>query len=94
MFKKIIIFSTLIMTMSLPMAANSIDQTQPVTISVAESSVNVQNAAGEMLEIYNLTGVRIAQIRIDSPEKTINLNIPKGYYIFKIGKHVRKIAIK
>ena len=83
------------MTLSIPAAAQSIENSQQqVAINVMESSVNVQNAAGAILEIYDLTGVKIMAVRIDSPDKTVNINIPKGCYIFKIGKFVRKISIK
>ena len=68
---------------------------QAVTLSVNGSKVHVSGADGEVLEVYNLTGVKIATYRIDSNDKQVNLsNLTKGYYILKVGKVVRKISIR
>lgn len=65
-----------------------------ITISVnSESVLRVTGAAGEILQIYNVAGVRVLSIRIDSEDKSYNLNLPKGCYIVKVGKVVRKISI-
>lgn len=67
---------------------------QNITISVnSESVLRVTGAAGEILQIYNVAGVRVLSIRIDSADKSYNLNLPKGCYIVKVGKVVRKISI-
>ena len=67
---------------------------QNVVISVTESTMHVAGAAGQMLAIYDLVGVRIAYYKIDSAEKHFDLGLPKGCYIVKVGKVVRKIAIR
>lgn len=65
-----------------------------VRVSVVNGkSVRVQNAMGETMEIYNITGVRIATHKIDALDKTINPGLSRGCYIVKIGKTVRKISI-
>lgn len=64
-----------------------------VTLTVRDSKVHVANAEGKNLEIYNITGVRVSLIRIDSNDKQINLNLSRGCYILKVGKVVRKITI-
>ena len=65
-----------------------------VTLSVNGSKVHVTGAEGETLEVYNLTGVKVATIRIDSNDKTLSLNLQRGCYILKVGKVVRKISIR
>ncbi len=65
-----------------------------ITLSVNGSKVHVSGADGETLEVYNLTGVKVATIRIDSNDKTLNLNLQRGCYILKVGKVVRKISIR
>lgn len=68
---------------------------QTITISVSSESVlHVTGAAGQMLSIYNVTGVRVMSIKVDSSDKSYNLNLPKGCYIVKVGKMVRKISIR
>ncbi|MBQ8050880.1 MAG: T9SS type A sorting domain-containing protein [Bacteroidaceae bacterium] len=65
-----------------------------VTLSVNGAKVHVTGAEGETLEVYNLTGVKVATIRIDSNDKTMALNLQRGCYILKVGKVVRKISIR
>ena len=54
----------------------------------------MSGADGEVLHIYNVTGVRVMSIKVDGYEKSYTLNLPKGCYIVKIGKTVRKITIR
>lgn len=68
---------------------------QTISISVTdESTLRVTGAAGQMLYIYNITGVRVMSARIDGSDKSFNLNFSKGCYIVKVGKVVRKISIR
>lgn len=67
---------------------------QNVTISVNQSVVRVSGANGQVMHVYNVAGVRLMTIRIDGSDKSFELNLPKGCYIVKIGKTVRKISIK
>ncbi len=70
------------------------EEINPITISVSGTQVHVTNAAGQVLEIYNLAGVRVATFKIDSDDKTVNINLNKGCYILKVDKVVRKVSIK
>ena len=67
--------------------------TSGITISVSGNVVHVSGASGEVMKVFNLTGVEVAT-RIDGADKTITLNIPKGCYLLKVGKLVRKIYIR
>lgn len=53
----------------------------------------MQNPASQM-EVYNIVGVKLTTIRIDSTDVTVQVNLPKGYYIFKIGNVVRKVVMQ
>ena len=46
------------------------------------------------MEVFNLTGAKVATVRIDSADKTFALNLPKGCYLVKVGKIVRKISVQ
>ena len=65
-----------------------------VSIAISGTQIHISGAAGQTLEIFNVAGVRVATIKIDSDEKTLNLNLGKGCYILKVGKVVRKISIR
>lgn len=65
-----------------------------ITISVNGQWVTVTGAQGLTLEVVSLTGRQIKTIKIESPAQRIELNIPKGCYILKIGKVVRKVAVR
>ena len=66
----------------------------PITINISGTQVHVANAVGKSLEIYNLAGVRVASFKIDSDDKTVSINLPKGCYILKVDKVVRKVSLK
>lgn len=65
-----------------------------ITISVNGQWVTVNGAQGLTLEVVSLTGRQIKTVKIESPAQRIELNIPKGCYILKIGKVVRKVAVR
>ncbi len=70
------------------------DEKNEVQISVSKSSVHIVNAEGQVMEVISLTGRHVMAVRIESPAQRIELtNIPKGCYIIKVGKVVRKIVI-
>lgn len=56
--------------------------------------LHVTGAAGLDLKVYNVTGVLVKSLRVDSDDKRYDLNLPKGCYIVKVGKTVRKISIR
>ena len=67
---------------------------QNIKIEVEGTQVHISNAEGLTLEVYNLTGVRVGNYKIDSDDKVVNLNLKPGCYILKVGKVVRKISIR
>jgi hypothetical protein len=66
----------------------------PVSITVSEQVVSVTGAQGETLEVVSLTGRKVMSVKIDNAVQRIELNIPKGCYILKVGKVVRKIQVR
>ena len=76
-------------------AIEIIDQDfQQAAISVQENTLHITNASGQTLFIYNVAGVRVMSVKIEGPDKRLELNLPKGCYIVKVGKTVRKISVK
>jgi len=67
---------------------------QNISISVSASTIHVTGASGQTLYIYNVAGVRVMSIKIEGADRYYELNIPKGCYIAKVGKVVKKISIK
>ena len=74
-----------------PAAAEQIDS--QVSISVSGQTASITGAQGETLEVVSLTGRLVMSAKIDSPNQRVELNIPKGCYILKVGKVVRKIQV-
>ena len=64
-----------------------------VGISVSGQTAYVTGAQGETLEVVSLTGRLVMSAKIESPNQRVELNIPKGCYILKVGKVVRKIQV-
>lgn len=82
-----------------PMSAEAVAavldiEAEGISIFVNGRQVRVVNAEGEDLEVYNLTGQRVATIHIDSNDQTMSVNLPKGCYILKVGKIARKVSIR
>ena len=105
MAKRLLILTLLAACMfMLPMATQAtpsegyeveqIDEKNDVQISVSKSTVHIMNAEGQVMEVISLTGRHVMSVRIESPAQRIELtNIPKGCYIIKVGKVVRKIVV-
>ncbi len=66
---------------------------EEISISISGQSVTVSGAQGETLEVISLTGKRVMAVKIESPVQRIEINVPKGCYILKIGKVVRKVSL-
>ncbi len=66
-----------------------------IELIVNGNQVFVRNAeSGQLLEIYSVVGLKVDEIVMKSSPSEYVLNVPKGYYILKIGDVVRKVAIK
>ena len=72
--------------------AEQIDDAAP-TITVQGNVVCVTGGNGQYLEIVSLTGKAIASYKIEYQSQRFELNLPKGCYILKVGKTVRKVTI-
>ena len=71
------------------------DVQSKVVVTVLDNAVRIQNATpNSTAEIYNILGVKVFSVTIDSLDETITLNLPKGYYILKTEQIVRKLVIK
>ncbi|MDY6205845.1 MAG: T9SS type A sorting domain-containing protein [Prevotella sp.] len=70
------------------------DLQQNVSVSINESTLHVSGASGQTLYIYNVAGVCVMSAKVDGSDKRFDLNLPKGCYIVKVGKVVRKIYIR
>lgn len=64
-----------------------------VTISYTQGVLYINGGEGKVLEVVSLTGRRILEQQLDSPAQKVELNVPKGCYIVKVGSVVRKIAV-
>ena len=102
MKKHLLIYSlTLILLMAFPFVMNAVPvapgieqvMDDDVNMTVNGQIVTVTGAQGETLEVVSLTGRRVMTVKIESPAQKVELNIPKGCYILKIGKVVRKVSI-
>ncbi len=73
----------------------AIEQTieEDIHIAINGQTVTISGAQGQTLEVISLTGRKLMTVRIDSPAQRIELNVPKGCYILKIGKFVRKVSL-
>ena len=64
------------------------------SITMVENTLHVSGANGQTLQVYNVAGICILNFKVDGMDKRFDLPLPKGVYIVKIGKIVRKISVK
>lgn len=65
-----------------------------IRIEIENKAISVYGAQGMTLEIVSLTGKQMQRVRIESASQRIELNVPKGCYILKVGSVVRKVSIR
>ncbi len=100
--KKIVALFVLTLILLAPLAAQKVEKavaavTTETTLSVilTGKTLQLQNATvGEKMEVLSIVGVRIVEKKIESSNPSFALELPKGYYIVKIGTAVRKISVK
>ena len=78
-----------------PMEFAAVEQGETqVEISIEGQTAYITGAQGEELIVVSLTGRQVVKTMIDSPAQRVELNVPKGCYILKVGKVVRKIQVR
>lgn len=103
--KRHILATTLILMLAAvcPLSMSALDFAPEVQEQIDVNSINitvdgttlcVSGASGQVLEVVSLTGRKVASVKIESPSQRVELNIPKGCYILKIGKVVRKVSLR
>lgn len=85
--------SAMVMEMEMGIA-EQVEPERVVTIEVEGNKVDVKGADGMVLEVVSITGRQVATYKIDGPAQRVELNVPKGCYILKIGKVVRKVTVR
>lgn len=85
---------TAILPVCAEIPVDEIEQIVPVRIVVKETTVKIVGGEDMTLEVFNVTGAKVLTRQIDSNDKTFTLDLPKGCYLFKVGKTVRKISIQ
>jgi len=64
-------------------------------IKLVENRIVIENLPkNDLLEIYNIMGVKVFSRRIEAGTNEYTLSLTKGYYIIKIGKITKKIAVR
>ena len=104
MKRRLLIFSLILATMmAVPafvyaseIAMPGIEQLadEEISIVVNGQNVTITCGQGQTLEVVSLTGRRVMTVKIESQVQKIELNIPKGCYILKVGKVVRKVSVR
>ena len=66
-----------------------------IKIKFSESTLIIENLPkDDVLEIYNIMGAKVYTRRIKSGTNEYQITLPRGYYIIKIGKFTKKIAVR
>jgi len=69
-------------------------QLEQPKITVDGNIIQVSNANGKYLVVYDLTGKMVRKVKIDGDDRRFDLALePGACYIIKVDKVVRKVAI-
>ncbi|MBQ0049858.1 MAG: T9SS type A sorting domain-containing protein [Bacteroidales bacterium] len=69
-------------------------ETTTVTVHVKGNRVRVSSLGGEVLTVYNIAGVCVGTFSLDNADKTVEIVLGRGCYIFKVGTVVRKVSVR
>ncbi len=65
-----------------------------IMVSASRMKLQVKNAEGQTMEVFNLIGDKVYTQRIEAQSKSFDLGqLPHGYYIVKIGNFSRKVYL-
>jgi phosphohistidine swiveling domain-containing protein len=100
--KKFLTVLMLAILVAAPLAAQKADKPAPagtpdnaLTIVQSGKTLQLQNATvGDKIEVLSIVGVRVLEKRIESASQSVTLDVPKGYYIVRVGNSIRKISVK
>jgi len=71
------------------------EEQDKVKIKVSENRLIIENLPkDEILDIYNIMGVKVYSRHVKAGTNEYTLSLPKGYYILKIGKITKKVALR
>lgn len=66
-----------------------------INVKLSENRLIIENLPkDDILEMYNIMGVKVLSRRVKAGTNEYTLSLPKGYYILKIGKITKKIAVR
>ena len=86
--------------LSTPLLASNMSDTEQVAafndinIYFEQNILRITAGEGLRLQIFNVTGVLVVCENIDSADRRFSLDLPRGCYIVKVGKLVKKISVK
>lgn len=64
-------------------------------ITLAENRLVIENLPKDaVLEVFSIVGVKVYTQKIKAGTNEYQLNLPKGYYIIRIGDLAKKILLK
>lgn len=68
---------------------------EEVDIKLIDRRLSINNTDGaRTVEIYNIMGVRVLAKKLNKGINQIDLSLPKGYYIIKVGRYTKKIILR
>lgn len=68
---------------------------QELKISTSNNRLIVENPDKEtVLEIFSIVGVKVFNVKVNTGTNEFPLNLPKGYYIIRVGNTAKKIALR
>lgn len=71
-----------------------IENDQQLNIYVTGNVLHIIGGNGQVMELYNVAGMKIKTVTIEGNDRHFSMNLTRGCYIVKVGNVVRKISVK
>lgn len=95
--KNLIVICLFMLFVAVPVSADKVvtaSESAP-TVVMNGKTLQMQNIpSGDKIEILSIVGVKVLEKKPESSNCSLVLELPRGYYIVKIGSTVRKISVK
>ena len=101
MMRKYVLIASLFLSFAYTVTAKDADipdrseATEGVELWADTNLLFIRNGEqGARVVIYSIVGTKVNEFELKASNSEIPLQLPKGYYIVKIGEVARKIAVK
>ena len=97
LFFTVLLYQTSVFSQDSKNSKSPVAMEEQVTpeMNIANNKLRLRNAPlGSQVKIFSIIGIMVKEIKITSSEFELELNLPRGVYLFRMDTMVKKGVIK